>query len=516
MIKKILTILIFFLFSLILFGCIRGEYGTPTGTQLLQKVWTDNGPFELSPERGRYALTYALVEAHSVFLPPDMGRFSLPDVGYRAGQYVSLFAPGISYLVVPGYIIGQMFDATQVGAFAVIAVFALINTILIRLIVMRLGGNSISGLLAGLTFLFATPAFAYGVNLYQHHVSTFLILLSFYLLLVSEGVLAFGAILFLFAASILVDYPNLFLLFPIVFVALKNIFSFSLHEQVIRVIVRFKYALSIVGFIIPVIGFFWFNTISYGAPLNTLGTSAITRVTDIDSSGKPVIPKVIPSLIKLQNAQVDTNAGPLSYFQTRNLLNGFYIHVLSPDRGILYFTPVVLFGIFGIIVAYRKRVKYVSVLIGVIGADLLLYSMWGDPWGGWAFGSRYMIPAYSILSIFVGIALTKFKKNWFMVGLFWLLLTYSVGVNTLGALTTSANPPEVQVLALEKLSGQRQRYSYDRNWEYLANGGSKSFFYQTFLKNTIPAETYFFVIAGTISLIGTGLALSLLLSKYGE
>src|SRR5437764_713806 len=44
---------------------MRGNPGNPTQDQLNTPYWKDNGPFELSPERGRFALLYSLVENHS-------------------------------------------------------------------------------------------------------------------------------------------------------------------------------------------------------------------------------------------------------------------------------------------------------------------------------------------------------------------------------------------------------------------------------------------------------------------
>ena len=43
------------------------------------------------------------------------------------------------------------------------------------------------------------------------------------------------------------------------------------------------------------------------------------------------------------------------FFKTRNLLNGFYIHLLSPDRGIIYYAPVILLGLLGFLFLLAKK-----------------------------------------------------------------------------------------------------------------------------------------------------------------
>lgn len=137
-------------------------------------------------------------------------------------------------------------------------------------------------------------------------------------------------------------------------------------------------------------------------------------------------------------------------------------------------------------------------LLSVICTNILLYSMWGDPYGGWAFGSRYLIPTYALLSIFISIALTRYKKSIPFLLCFFVVFIYSVTVNTIGALSSSANPPKVEVLALEKLSGKVQKYSYNRNFDYLSSDQSKSFLWQTYLAADITALQYLILLAGSI------------------
>jgi hypothetical protein len=240
----------------------------------------------------------------------------------------------------------------------------------------------------------------------------------------------------------------------------------------------------------------WFNNSAYGNPFQFSGT--VEHVSTIDENGK-IIEEVLdtPEALVLEE-EARTNSTALGFFEPRDLVNGLYIHLISPDRGILYYTPVMLLGLLGAGILYRKNSTFGTLLISIVSLNLLVYSMWGDPWGGWAFGSRYMIPSYALLAVCIGVLLSNYKRNLLVLSVFSLLLMYSVSVNTLGAITTSQNPPKVEVLALEELSGVQERYSYDRNFQLVQQNVSKSFLWQNYFNQFVTAYEY---LVGIVSLI---------------
>ena len=487
--------------ALVLFISLRGLPGNFDAQSLNSPKWDENGPFELSVERGRFALTYSLVENKSVFFSLPISRFATPDLGYKNGKYVSLFAPGLSFMLVPGYLIGKFFGLAQLGTYFFISLFALANSALVYLISRRFSVHKFAAGLSALTFLFATPAFAYSVSLYQHHVSTFLVLTALYLLLVSSRFWSLCLVWFLIALSIPIDYPNLFLQLPLA------IMSVGKFLQLVRQNHSLQFKINPIGFfslfavLPPLLFFLWFNKVSYGDPLQLSGTVAQIRA--IDAAGLPTTPKSInpnEDLEKEIHPELQKKSA-VRFFKSRNLLDGLYIHLISLDRGVLIFTPVILLGILGAYYLYRQSHPFFPVIVGVLGADLLLYSLWGDPWGGWAFGSRYLIPGYAILAILVGLALNHWRKKIFVMCVFLVLFIYSVAVNTLGAVTSSRNPPQVEILALEKLSGRIERYSFDRNLEFIKANRSKSFLFDTYAKKYLTASQYFLIISGSINLV---------------
>lgn len=489
--KKNLLITVYIVISLlILFLSVRGLPGNPDPIQLNDLKWKNEGPLELSPERGRYALLYSIVEDQSATFSLGLARFTAPDVAYSNGNYVSLFAPGLSFISVPGYLIGKYLGSSQVGAFMTVSLFALFNLALIYLISVRLGANKIAATLGGMVFLFATPSYAYAVNLYQHHITTFLILLSVYLLIRSTSLLSLSLVMFLFAFAVPLDYPNLVFMTPIAIYAAFNFFKVLKEKEMIIIKPIYIKMISVLGMSLPIAFFLWFNTLSYGSPFNMLGSSNLEVVETIDEKGKPHFKGSENQATAVTSVEEKPTSG-ISFFQTRNLLNGFYIHFFSPERGIVYFTPVILMGFIGLFIAYRRKLIISQVLLGVMGLNILLYSMWGDPWGGWAFGSRYLIPTYAVLSVFLSLALCRFRKKSLFLLPFTILLSYSIFVNTLGAITSSRIPTKPEVLALEQLSGREEKYTYERSYDVLMAGISKSYVFQIYAKEYLTAAQYF-------------------------
>jgi hypothetical protein len=277
--------------------------------------------------------------------------------------------------------------------------------------------------------------------------------------------------------------------------------------------------LTLVAFLPPLGFFVWYNQAAYHHPFQLPGT--LESVNEIGPDGRPsresAYEKQILTEDQLQSKsnRDATEKTAVGFFQTRNLYNGFFVHFLSPDRSVIWFTPVILLGIIGLALLYGRERQMAALIIACIGVNVLLYSMWGDPWGGWAFGSRYLIPTYALLAIGLAFALSRWRFSLVMLVLFIPLFIYSEWVNTLGAVTSLANPPQIQVLALEKQSGHEQKYTFMRNWEFLTgkyqpNIGSKAFLYQSWAKGTVTARQYH----GVIFSLGILALLSVLVSEF--
>ena len=89
-------------------------------------------------------------------------------------------------------------------------------------------------------------------------------------------------------------------------------------------------------------------------------------------------------------------------------------------------------------------------------------------------------------------------------------------MNTLGAITTNRIPPQGEAAALAKLSGRVEKYSYDRNIEYLLSNRSKSFVWQTYAQKYVSALNYYWFIAGIISICIAGQIVFLYMQRKPE
>ncbi len=495
--NKIIASFFLLFCAMILTLALRGLPGNPTSTELNSSEWVSTGPFESSNERGRFALVYSFIEDRTTHFSMELARFSTPDLAItKSGQYVSLFAPATAFLTMPGYIIGKYFGVSQLGVFVVIAIFAFLNMILIRLIAICLGAKPIAAAVSAFVFMFATPAFTYGVTLSQHHITVFTILLGIYALLKWNNYWSLALIWLLTAFSVTVDNPNIFFMLPVAVYALSRIIIIQNKENKFSVNIKLLGFLSFLAVIFPITFFIWFNTVSNGSPFQISGT--LERIIAVDEKSETVQARVEEGLALDNEIEPKKKKNAIGFFNTRNLTNGFYVHFLSPDRGIINYAPIVLIGVLGLYFLYRKNSAYANLLAAIIGFNVLLYSMWGDPYGGWAFGSRYLIPMYAMLSIGLGIVLTQWRENIIFLMIFFLIFNYSAKVNTLGALTSNANPPQIEVLALEKLTGKVQKYDYSRNQQYLEEKGSKSFVFQAYLKDKITAQNYYYLVYGLI------------------
>lgn len=471
---------------------MRGNYGNPEENTISEPGWTEYGPFELSPERSRFGLTYSLVENGSFHFSVPVARFILPDLGFHNGHYVSLFAPGVSFLTIPGYLVGKAVSISQVGAYATIALFALINALLVKALAEKLGAHPKAAFIASIMFLFATPGFAYAVSLYQHQISVFYILLSLYAIVNWHSFWSAATVWFLSAASISIDYPNFFMMLPLMIFTLLRLIRVKAIEKNMTINLNLKGILAMVTMLIPIAFFLWSNFRSFGNPFQLAGT--VQDVREIDEKGLPVVEKFDAASTLSISQETRIEKSTFVFFKTRNILRGLAVHLISPDRGVIFYTPVVLFGIFGAAILNKKRPKITALLLSIIGINLILYSMWGDPWGGWAFGSRYLIPSYAMLSIFSATAVSRMRQSKILLAIFFFILSYSIAVNALGAITTNSLPPKEEAIILEQTSKKEEKYTFVRNWDYLNTQGSKSFVFNQFAKGLLGAREYYFLI----------------------
>jgi hypothetical protein len=123
-----------------------------------------------------------------------------------------------------------------------------------------------------------------------------------------------------------------------------------------------------------------------------------------------------------------------------NLIEGALGNLISPSRGLLVFSPVLVLAVAGVVVKLKQHTfeKLDGVLIAIIVLHWLVISDFGLWWGGWAYGPRFfadVLPYFFYLMIPAMAALTKLKgmRKWVVATIVTVLVGFSCFVHYRGA-----------------------------------------------------------------------------------
>ena len=472
---------IFFFFAGILL--IPGIRGTNNDLRYYQqsKNREVGGPFESSGSTSRYLLTETIAEDRRIYFSQEEAEFASPDVVGKDGKYFSIFMPGVSFVGVPFFKLGEVLGAGQIGSYLMNTLVAMINVLLIFLIVRKKSNNNWVGLFSGLVFLFGSNAFAYSFFYTQHHLSTLCLLIGIYLVTFDRNFinnLLLGAI---YGYAIMIDIPNIFIMFPLLIFAFSQHFKIKKAEQSISLSLKYSFIYIAIGAIPLLAGIGLYN---YSLTKNYTKLPQFIGRTETFSQEQRKAP--IKTTVKEKDPfEVNTP------FLTRNLLNGLYILLISDERGWLVYSPILFIGFLGVIAGLKKKHSsgFIQTLFSIFIVNLLLYAMFGDPWGGWSFGPRYMIPAAAVMSVLIGYATFHYRKNILYVLFVVTLIAYSSYINTLGAITTTEVPPKQEAAYLTS----HIPYTYKYNLSLLKENKIRSFFYTSSLVTVISAFDFFII-----------------------
>lgn len=442
------------------------------------------GPFEGSNSNSRYALVEAIVENHTFIFTDEQARFAAPDLVLYEGKYFSIFTPGISFIAVPFYILGKSVGYAQLGAYSINLLFAVLNILLITIIGRKLKASFFGSVLSGFLFVFGTNALSYSQTLTQHNVSTFLILLSLILAVSNRNFINNLLLGITFSAGLLVDIPNGVIMAPSIIYVFFSQFERKELKEKITIIVKLNGMVFLLG-LIPLLFVFAIYNYSLTGSYTKLGQT-IGRV------------DYVPQEVQLKGKTSSSSRIQLPY-NTRAQIRGLSILLLSSERGWFYYSPVIIIGILGLILAIRnKKTQKPAILFTSVAAMVVIsYSMFGDPWGGWSFGPRYLIPASAVVMTGIGVAITRFKKNILFIILFSICVIYSVSVSTLGAITTNNIPPKIEAVALSVPIP----YTYEYNLSFLEKGEINSLLYNIYLSGKLSSYEFWYYCVGVIVLI---------------
>jgi hypothetical protein len=127
-----------------------------------------------------------------------------------------------------------------------------------------------------------------------------------------------------------------------------------------------------------------------------------------------------------------------------SIVSNFLGLLFSPSRGLIVYTPIVLFSLVGL--HYIKKLNndriklflYVSAI--AILLDTIVYSCYSIWWAGWSYGPRYLTGIQPLLIIFIALSLPKLidlrlmnKKQSATLAVFTLFLVISICIQAIGA-----------------------------------------------------------------------------------
>ncbi len=121
-----------------------------------------------------------------------------------------------------------------------------------------------------------------------------------------------------------------------------------------------------------------------------------------------------------------------------NFLTKLWFYLVSPTTAMIFFSPVMFYGITGIMSIPKKDIWLKRLFIGLPVMQLIHISSMGT-FGGYQYGPRYLLPILGCLALGLAMWLKEIhtRKVWV---LFFLAAVYSVLVALLGAIQTVMYP----------------------------------------------------------------------------
>ncbi|MGH7369510.1 MAG: hypothetical protein ACREIN_01320 [Candidatus Methylomirabilaceae bacterium] len=118
--------------------------------------------------------------------------------------------------------------------------------------------------------------------------------------------------------------------------------------------------------------------------------------------------------------------------------------LVSPSRGLFIYSPVLLFSVVGMALAWRHGelllLKYLSVAVILV---IVLYSKWSNWWGGWAYGPRLLADLTPLLTLLLIPAFRRLQDSPLLRRSFYLLAAVSIAIHAMGAFAARGWSPDV-------------------------------------------------------------------------
>jgi hypothetical protein len=490
--NNFLTIFAFIVLAVIYAATLHGISGSiyPDDKRHEAVLKSNRPPFETSLERGRFAQTVSIGERHTFNVDPYT-EFLKPDLAWFGGHFYPAFPPGVALLSSPLLLVGERIGYNLLFAYATTTIAAILTGIVLYKISRKLGLSQNASLFGTLVLCLASGFWSYSVTISAHPFSTLVICLMFLAMLYLKrgqgSIFLYSVIWFFFSINLFIDYPNVFIALPILIYSLYKGAAIHPERQKIRLRLSFKFLYGMWTLVAVVGAFALYNTVHYHKPF------AFTNQYNLQALDRLGVKYDIHNL----NNSLFKKKAYSNRFQISRLPEGVSTLTISTDRGLFFFFPIFFIGIVGLIFAYKDHKNVVIVTSLVLAFNLILYSIFDDPWGGWSYGPRYLLPSLPLLALFVGFGYEwLMRRGVLMKAMLLFLLFASVGVALLGPLATNAVPP-----AIEASRGVPSNFV--ASFVYIPAHGTSSFIYNQFVSKLMPPFSYVLLIFAVVTILFT-------------
>lgn len=107
--------------------------------------------------------------------------------------------------------------------------------------------------------------------------------------------------------------------------------------------------------------------------------------------------------------------------------------LVSPNRGLFIYTPVMLFAFWGAVRVWRDGApEWMRLLVIGLAAHVVIYGAFGEWWAGYTFGPRYFCDVLPALTLFLAYGLVPYwrRPTWHAIAA--VLIAYGVAVQAIG------------------------------------------------------------------------------------
>jgi len=113
---------------------------------------------------------------------------------------------------------------------------------------------------------------------------------------------------------------------------------------------------------------------------------------------------------------------------------GAAVALISPSRGLLFFSPFLAFSLWGAINVWRQESFSAMrpLTIGVLGIWLSHFTYF-DYWGGWTFGNRVLVDTTGLLCLFLTPIWDRLTRSVLLKTVFTTTVAFSIAIQFLGA-----------------------------------------------------------------------------------